>query len=49
MVVILLSRSFQPKSDTKVIPDKKAMLLTDVFLLADSMLKVYHEWEIKKC
>ena len=36
------------QSDTKVIPDKKATLITGSFLLADSMLGVYHEREIKK-
>ena len=48
MVVNFLSSPLQPQSDTKVIPDKKAILLTGGFLLADSMLEVYHEWEIKK-
>ena len=43
MVVILLSSPLQPQSDTKVILDKKAMLMTGGFLLADSMLEVYHE------
>ena len=43
MVVILLSSPLQPQSDTKVIPDKKATLMTGGFLLADSMLEVYHE------
>ena len=40
--------TFQPQSDTKVIPGKKATLMTGGFLLADSMLEVYHEWLIKK-
>ena len=39
MVVISLSSPLQPQSDKKVIPDKKATLMTDVFLLADSMLE----------
>ena len=43
MVVILLSSPLQPQSDTKVIPDKKAMLMTGGFLLVDSMMKVYQE------
>ena len=43
-----MSSPLQPQSDTKVIPDKKATLMTGGFLLADSMLEVYHEWEIKK-
>ena len=43
MVVISLSSPLQQKSDTKVIPDKKATLMTAGFLLADSMLDVYHE------
>ena len=43
MIVILLSFPLQPQSDTKVIPNKKAMLLTGDFLLADPMLEVYHE------
>ena len=42
MVVILLFSPLQPQSDTKVIPDKKATLMTGGFLLADSMLEVYH-------
>ena len=42
MVVILLSSPLQPQSDTKVIPDKKATLMSGGFLLADSMLEVYH-------
>ena len=46
MIVILLSFPLQSQSDTKVIPNKKAMLLTGDFLLADPMLEVYHEWEI---
>ena len=48
MVLILLSSPWQSQSDTKVIPDKKATLLTGRFLLAGSMLEVYHEWEEKK-
>ena len=48
MVVILLSSHLQPQSDTNVIPDKKTTLMTGGFLLADSMLQVYHESEIKK-
>ena len=47
--VIFLSSPLQPQSDTKVVPDKKATLMTGDFLLADSMLEVYMEWEIKKC
>ena len=43
MVVILLSSSLQPQSDTKITPDKKATLMTGGFLLAHSMLEVYHE------
>ena len=43
MVLILLSSPWQSQSDTKVIPDKKATLLTGRFLLAGSMLEVYHE------
>ena len=43
MVVILLSSPLQPQSDTQLIPDKKAALMTGDILLADSMLKVYHE------
>ena len=43
MVVILLSSLLQLQSDTKVIPDKKGTLTTGGFLLADSMLEVYHE------
>ena len=31
----------QPHSNTKIIPDKKATLMTGGFLLADSMLEVY--------
>ena len=49
MVVILLSSPLKPQSDTKVISDKKATLMTGDFLLADSMLEVYHKWEKKKC
>ena len=41
-MVILLSCPLQPQSDTKVIPDKKATLVTGGSLL-DSMLEVYHE------
>ena len=43
MVVILLSFPLQPQSDIKVVPDKKATLMTGGFLLADSMLEVYHK------
>ena len=43
MVVISLSSPLQPQSDNKVIPDKKAALMTGGFLLTDSILKVYHE------
>ena len=43
MVVILFSSPLQPQSDTKVIPDNKATLMTGGFLLADSILEVYHE------
>ena len=49
MVVILFSSPLQPQSDTKVMPDEKATLMTSGFLLADSVLEMYHEWEIKKC
>ena len=48
MAVILLYSPLQPQSDTKVMPDKKATLMTGGLLLADSMLEVYHKWEIKK-
>ena len=40
MVEILLASLLQPQSDTKVIPDKKATLVTGGFLLVDSMLEV---------
>ena len=43
MIVILLSSPLQPQSDTKIIIDKKATLMKDGFLLADSMLEVYQE------
>ena len=43
MVVILLSCPLQPQSDAKIIPDKKATLMTGGFLLADSLLEVYRE------
>ena len=43
MVVILLSSPLQPQSDTKVVPDKKVTLMSGGFLLADSMLDVYHK------
>ena len=43
MVAILLSSPFQSQSDTKVIPDKKATLVTGFFLFADLMMEVYHE------
>ena len=43
MVAILLSSPFQPQSATKVIPDKKATLMTAFFLLADLMLEVHPE------
>ena len=43
MVVILLSSPLQLQSDTKVLPNKKAMLMTGDFLLAYSILEVYHE------
>ena len=43
MIVILLSSPLQPQSDTKVITDKKAMLMTGGILLADSILEVYRE------
>ena len=43
MVVTLLSSPLQPQPDTKVIPDKKATLMTGSFLLAGAMLEVYHE------
>ena len=48
MTVILLSSTLQAQPDTKIIPDKKATLMTGGFLLADSMLEVYQDWEIKK-
>ena len=49
MTVILLSSTLQAQPGTKIIPDKKATLMTGGFLLADSMLEVYHQdWEIKK-
>ena len=48
MVVTLLSSPFQLQSDTKVISDKKATLMTGGFLLTDSVFEEYHEWEIKK-
>ena len=38
----------QPQSDIEIIPDKKATLMTGGFLLVDSLLEVYHEWEIKR-
>ena len=40
MVVVSLYSPLQPQSDTKVIPDEKATLITGGFLLADSMLEV---------
>ena len=43
MVAILLSSPFQPQSASKVIPDKKATLMTGFFLLADLMLEVHHK------
>ena len=43
MIVILLSSSLQPHSDTKIISDKTVTLMKDDFLLADSMLEVYQE------
>ena len=43
MVVILLSSPLQPQSDTKVMPDQTATIMTGGFLLADSMLEEYHE------
>ena len=43
MVVTLLFSPLQPQSDTKIIPHKKATLMTGSFILADSMLEVYHE------
>ena len=49
MVVILLSSPLQSQYDTNVTPDKKATLMTGAILFADSMLEVYHEWELKKC
>ena len=42
-MVTLLSSPLQPQSDTKVVPDKKTTLMTGEFVLADSMLEVYHE------
>ena len=48
MVVILLSSPLQPRSNTKFILDKKATLMAGCFILADSMLEVFHEWVIKK-
>ena len=43
-----MSSPLQRQSDIKVIPDKKATLMTGGFLLADAILEVYNEWEIKK-
>ena len=43
MVAILFFSPFQPQSDSKVIPDKKATLMTGFFLLADVMLEMHHE------
>ena len=43
MVAILFSSAFQSQSDTKVIPDKKATLMTGFFLLTDLTLEVHHE------
>ena len=43
MVSILLSSPFQPQCDTKVIPDRKATLMTGFFLLADLIFEVHHE------
>ena len=43
MTVILLSSTLQAQPGTKIIPDKKATLMTGGFLLADSMLEVYHQ------
>ena len=43
MAAILLSFPFQSQSDTKVIPDKKATLMTGFFSLANLMLEVHHE------
>ena len=43
MIAILLPSPFQPQSATKVIPDKKARLMTGFFLLIDLMLEVHHE------
>ena len=43
MVIIFLSPPLQPEPETKVIPDKKATLMTGSFLLAGSMLEVDHE------
>ena len=47
MVVILLAFPLQTQSDTKVIPDKKATLMTGGFLLVDSLFEVYHK-KVKK-
>ena len=43
MAVILLSSPLQPQSGTKIRPDKKGTWITGGFLLADSILEVYHE------
>ena len=43
MVVILLSSPLQPQSSTKVLPDKKATLMSGGFLLADSILEVFND------
>ena len=48
MSVILLSSSLHPQSYTKIVPDKKVTLMKDGFSLANSMLEVYQEWEVKK-
>ena len=43
MVVISLLSPLQPQSDTKIIRDKKAILMKYGFLLEDSMLEVCQE------
>ena len=42
-MVVVLSSPLQPQSDTRVIPDKKATVMTGGLLFADSMLEVYYE------
>ena len=38
MVVILLSSPLQPQSETKVVPDKKAMFMNGGLLLVNPIL-----------